>query len=253
MDRPREVPGAADRILATLESFGFEWDGPVMRQSARSDQYAAALQTLAGRGLVFHCACSRARLPDSAPYPGTCRDKQLPPGADTSIRVRVESGEIAVADRIQGEFRQDLAVMGGDFIVRRRDGPAAYQLAVVVDDAAQGVTEVVRGADLLASTPQQIHLQRALALPTPAYAHLPVLTERDGTKLAKSRRSLGLDGARAGAQLLRALALLGLDPPRGLAGATVDEIWPWALHQWSMQRVPRRLALALAADPATAP
>ena len=152
LDRPREVAGAAEEILATLEAFGFEWDGPVIRQSAGSDRYAAALQALTEQGLLFPCTCSRARLTDGAPYPGTCRGNALPPPAGAALRMRVHPGEIIVADRIQGEFRQDLAAAGGDFIVRRRDGLIAYALAVVVDDAEQGVTEVVRGADLLTST-----------------------------------------------------------------------------------------------------
>lgn len=251
LDRPREVPGAAGRILATLETFGFEWDGAVMRQSARSDQYAAALQSLTERDLLFACTCSRSQLPGSAPYPGTCRTLRLPSGPGAALRIRVEPDEIVFTDRVQGEFRQDLAATGGDFIVRRRDGPAAYALAVVVDDAAQGVSDVVRGADLLPSTPQQIHLQRALALPTPAYAHLPLLTEPDGAKLAKSRHSRRLDVADAGAQLLRVFAWLGLDPPRSLAGAPVAELWPWALDRWSLRRVPRCPSLALPPDPVT--
>ena len=249
LDPPREVTGAAQEILATLEAFGFEWDGPVVRQSARTDLYDAALKALTDQGLLFPCTCSRSQLTDTEPYPGTCRGKAPPPAASAALRVRVPAGEIVVADRIQGEFSQDLAATSGDFIVRRRDGLTAYVLAVVVDDALQGVTEVMRGSDLLASTPQQIHLQRALALPTPQYAHLPLLTEADGAKLSKSRRSLRVDSTQASVELRRVFSLLGLDPPQGLQSASVNEAWSWAMSRWSLERVPRQPYLALPPTP----
>src|SRR5579862_4254783 len=188
VDRPREVPGAAARILATLEAFGFEWDGEVVRQSERDCDYAAALEALAARGLTFACSCSRSMLADEERYPGHCRERLHAPGMATAIRLRVEPRVVEFTDRIQGTFRQDVAAAVGDAVLRRRDRLFSYLLAVVVDDAAQGVTHVVRGADLLDNTPRQIYLQGALGLPTPRYAHVPALVEADGSKLAKSAR-----------------------------------------------------------------
>lgn len=246
LDRPREMPGAAESILATLRAFGFEWDGPVLRQSEHADRYAAAIETLRAAGRLYACDCSRSRLPGSGPYPGTCRgriDPVMPPHA---LRVRVDPGAIGLEDRVQGIFCRDLAAVTGDFVVRRRDGIVAYVLGVVIDDAEQGVTDVVRGADLLDSTPQQIYLQSLLSLPTPRYAHLPVLTELDGGKLAKSRRSLRLDARAPVGELTRVLQLLGLAPPADLAEASIREVWDWAIARWRLSGVPRRATLALA-------
>src|SRR6202022_3170617 len=159
----------------------------------------------------------------------------------TATRLRVEPGSILFCDRIQGTYRQDVAGAVGDVILRRRDHIFAYLLAVVVDDAAQGVTHVVRGADLLDNTPRQIYLQRLLGLPLPAYAHVPVLTEPDDTKLAKSRRSVRLDGGGPLPQLLAAFSMLGLAPPNSLAAAGLAGAWTWARGQWDIKKVPKRL------------
>jgi glutamyl-Q tRNA(Asp) synthetase len=244
LDGPRVAPGAADSILNTLESFGFEWDGAILRQSERADHYTAALAQLRDRGLTFECACSRAQLAEEDRYPGHCRNgaRGAPP---TATRLRVEPQNLEFADRIQGRFRQDLSKAVGDFILRRRDGIFAYVLAVIVDDAAQGVTDVVRGADLLDSTPRQIHLQRLLALPTPRYAHLPVLLEPNGQKLAKSQRSIGLNTKAVVEQLLHTFRLLNLDPPVDLQAASADEAWRWAITEWRAENVPRRLSRPL--------
>src|SRR6202045_2807996 len=193
LDRPREVAGSADGILRTLQAFGFEWDGEVVRQRDRSELYVDALQTLQARNLTFQCSCSRLQLEDESRYPGTCRVRPTASGVPAATRLRIEPGTILFCDRIQGSYRQDVAGAVGDVILKRRDGIFAYLLAVVVDDAAQGVTHVVRGADLLDNTPRQIYLQRLLRLPLPTYAHVPVLTEPDDTKLAKSRRSVPMD------------------------------------------------------------
>ena len=246
LDRPREIAGSAARMLATLHAFGFEWDGPVVRQRERGERYAAALDALQARGHCFLCACSRPRRGEEARYPGTCRERGVPASTRPAVRVRVEPGEIAVFDRLQGIFRQDLAAAAGDFIVKRRDGIIAYVLAVVVDDAAQGVTDVVRGADLLESTPRQVYLQRLLGLPTPRYAHLPVLLEADGGKLAKSRRSVRLDADSAAPQLHRIFSLLGLRPPGELRRAPIATAWAWAAAHWDLQRVPARVSVPLA-------
>jgi glutamyl-Q tRNA(Asp) synthetase len=246
LDAPRVVPGSAARILETLRRFGFEWDEQVLCQSDRTDRYAAALATLHERGLTFECSCSRSQLADEERYPGHCRVKLSSPAAGaTATRVRVESGATWFDDRIQGRFRQDIAAAVGDFVIRRRDGFIAYVLAVVVDDAAQGVTHVVRGADLLDVTPRQIYLQRLLGLATPAYAHVPVLTESDGHKLAKSARSVALPEGVVVPSLLRIFELLDLSPPAELSGAPLAQVWRWGMRAWRVDQVPRRLALAL--------
>jgi glutamyl-Q tRNA(Asp) synthetase len=240
VDRSREVPGAAAGILRTLEQFGFEWDGEVLRQSDRSDHYAAAIERLRARGLTFECSCSRRDLAGQERYPGYCRGGPRYSSVPTATRLKIEPHSITFHDRIQGSFTQDVASVMGDAILRRRDGFFAYLLAVVVDDAAQGVTHVVRGADLLADTPRQIYLQRSLALPTPRYAHVPVLVEPEGGKLGKSTRSVPARGSEPQSQLLKVLQLLELEPPLTLQGAPMDEIWEWAHAHWASNRLRER-------------
>src|SRR5262245_26765024 len=246
LDPPREAKGAADAILATLEAYGFEWDGSVMRQSGRGAAYAAALVELERGGAVFPCACTRREVSDSAlegasepVYPGTCRNGLAPGRAARALRARVGEVAIAFEDRLQGRVDQNLATQVGDFVVRRADGLFAYQLAVVVDDFDQGVTDVVRGADLLASTPRQILLQQRLGYPTPRYAHLPVVVDGAGEKLSKQTRAAALSPADAPLQLWRALRFLGQDPPQGLKGDSTASLWSWALTHWRVEEVPQ--------------
>jgi glutamyl-Q tRNA(Asp) synthetase len=241
LDRPREVAGSADGILRTLQAYGFEWDGEIVRQRDRTQLYADALRALQARNLTFQCSCSRLQLEDESRYPGTCRVRPAAPTIPTATRLRVEQGSVLFCDRIQGRYRQDLAASVGDVILKRRDQIFAYLLAVVVDDAAQGVTHVVRGADLLDNTPRQIYLQRLLGLPLPAYAHVPVLTEPDDTKLAKSRRSVPMDADSALPRLLAVFSLLGLAPPDSLAAESLADAWAWAIGQWDIEKVPKRL------------
>jgi glutamyl-Q tRNA(Asp) synthetase len=241
LDRPREVAGSADGILRTLQAFGFEWDDEIVRQRDRDELYAGALRALQLRHLTFECSCSRLQLEDETRYPGTCRVRPSAAGVPTATRLRVDPGTILFSDRIQGRYRQEVSAAIGDIILRRRDQVFAYLLAVVVDDAAQGVTHVVRGADLLDSTPRQILVQQLLQLPTPLYAHVPVLTEADDTKLAKSRRSVRLSAGKALPQLLTVFSLLGMVPPKALARASIAEAWSWAIGQWQVNRVPKRL------------
>jgi glutamyl-Q tRNA(Asp) synthetase len=247
-DRPREVAGSADRILRTLRGFGMEWDGEAVRQSDRTDLYAAALRSLQARNLTFECSCSRLQLEDETRYPGTCRMHPAVSGPSTATRLRVEPASIYFSDRIQGVYRQDVAAAVGDIILNRRDQVTAYVLAVVVDDAAQGVTHVVRGADLLDNTPRQIYLQRELGLPLPVYAHVPVLTESDGSKLAKSRRSVHLARVGAQPQLLAVFSMLGLPALGPLARAPMAEIWDWAIAHWDIKNVPKRLAIRITGE-----
>ena len=250
LDPPREAPGAAEAILRTLEAYGFEWDGKVVFQSRRSAVYSAALARLEHEKAVFRCACTRREISDSALslagepiYPGTCRGG-LPPGrAARAVRVRVDRGVVAFEDALQGRIEQNLAREVGDFVVRRADGLFAYQLAVVVDDFEQGITDVVRGADLLASTPRQILLQRLLGYPRPRYMHLPVAVNRNGEKLSKQTLARPLAIEEAPAQLARALRFLGQEPPADLAAADVAEVWSWALSSWRSDAIPRQRSL----------
>ena len=229
--------------MSTLEAFGFQWDGELVRQRNRLQHYASALQTLEARAFTFECSCSRLQLEDETRYPGTCRVRPAASGIPTATRLRIEPGFIEFCDRIQGRYRQDVAVAFGDTILRRRDQVFAYLLAVVVDDAALGVTHVVRGADLLDNTPRQILLQRALGLPQPVYAHVPVLTEPDGSKLAKSRHSVRLAANSVLPQLLRVFSLLGLTTPPSLAGAGLTQAWEWAIEHWSVKNVTSQLTV----------
>lgn len=246
VDTPRTVPGAAEGILATLERFGFEWDGAVVRQSERGDAYAAALARLCTAGLAYPCACTRRELADqplardgSRRYPGTCRGG-LPPGrAGRAWRVRAE-GVVRFCDAVQSEQEIDLAADAGDYVVKRADGLFAYQLAVVVDDAEAGVTHVVRGADLLDSTARQIHLLGLLGQPVPAYAHLPLATNAAGEKLSKQTLARAIDAHPPQVALMAALRFLGHNPPDMLATAPLAETWAWARAHWSLAAVPRR-------------
>jgi glutamyl-Q tRNA(Asp) synthetase len=243
LDRPREVPGSAAGILSTLERFGFEWDGSIARQSERNERYESALRILQARNLTFACSCSRMQLEDELRYPGTCRGRALSSGAPSATRLRIEPGQVIFDDRIQGRYRQDVSAAVGDIILKRRDQIVAYVLGVVVDDAEQGITHIVRGADLLDNTPRQIALQRILGIAQPAYAHIPVLTEPDGGKLAKSQRSVQLRADSPLPQLVSVFSLLGLTPPKSLQSATVGQAWSWALPLWDINRVPKRLSL----------
>ncbi|MBV6423418.1 MAG: Glutamyl-Q tRNA(Asp) synthetase [Steroidobacteraceae bacterium] len=235
LDTTRIRRGAESSILATLEACGFEWDATPLRQSTRIDAYRVALAALDRAQRLFACSCSRKTLEDGAEgggaYPGICRNGPTRPGP-TATRFRVDEGDYAFDDRIQGHVHGHWR-RRGDVIVRRRDGLVAYQLAVVVDDAWQGVTDVVRGADLLDSTPWQRALGQALGYPALRYAHVPVLVEPDGRKLAKARRAIPVDRRCARAALAQALTLLGLAPPAELAGASPAELWAWAIPRWS--------------------
>jgi glutamyl-Q tRNA(Asp) synthetase len=244
LDKPREVAGATDGILKTLEDFGFEWDGEIVYQSRRVEAYRASLRELQSRGLTFACICTRQQLEDDQRYPGTCRAHASRDGMASATRLKVDGGSITFTDCVQGRFRQDVGAAVGDVILQRRDGIFAYLLAAVADDAAQGITHVVRGADLLDNTPRQIYLQRQLNLPQPIYAHVPVLMEDDGAKLSKSRRSLRLERNSPLEQLVSVFSLLGLNVPPGEFRATRDA-WAWATAQWSVDRVPKRLKLTL--------
>lgn len=255
LDTPRVVPGAADEILRTLERLGLTWDGEVVAQSERLSLYEAALEDLLRKEMVYGCACSRADLlrAASAPargddadassgggaiYPGTCR-AGLPPGKPArAFRLRTAGCLIPFKELLLGPLSENVETTVGDFVVKRADGPFAYQLAVVVDDAAQAITEVVRGADLLDSTARQIALQQALDLPTPAYAHLPLVLGADGRKLGKRDGALPLetlDETRVRSSIAFALSALGQDPAEGSPGEMLET----ARRRFDPSRIPR--------------
>jgi len=226
LDPPRAVPGAADEILRTLDRLGLGWDGPVLYQSRRSASYEAALESLD----TYWCGCTRREIADSSIgratdgaqiYPGTCRTGLAPGKTPRALRLRTGGEEIAFTDRVQGPQRQILEREIGDFVLLRADGQFAYQLAVVVDDAEQGVTDVVRGADLLDSTPRQIFLQRLLGYPMPRYLHVPAAVNEAGEKLSKQTGALPVDIERKAEELARALTFLGQpetdDPAQAVA------------------------------------
>jgi glutamyl-Q tRNA(Asp) synthetase len=247
IDPPREVPGAADDILRTLEAFELQWDRPVLFQSHRLATYEAAADRLLASGLAFRCRCSRSEIRaanegDSARYPGTCRDLQIPPG-DAAVRVRVDADRVIFDDGVQGTIETDLLASLGDYVIVRRDGLPAYHLAVVLDDAEQGVTTIVRGVDLLDSTAAHIHLQGLLGLPTPRYYHLPVVVNERGQKLSKQTGAMAVD-ARDRGTTARVLALLGLAVPAGLEGERPGVLWQWAAERWSIDSLHGQRELA---------
>ncbi|WP_442900314.1 tRNA glutamyl-Q(34) synthetase GluQRS [Geoalkalibacter sp.] len=252
LDAPRVVPGAADDILRTLEAFGLQWDGEILWQSRRAAHYEAALERLRAKGLVFDCACSRREILASAPhageegavYPGTCR-AGLPPGRrPRALRLRVPRRTLCVADGLMGLQEQHLADAVGDFVLRRADGLFAYQLAVVVDDAASGVNQVVRGADLLGSTPRQFYLCECLDVAPPRYFHLPLALGPDGEKLSKRQGAVSVaQGAAPSVLLRRVLAFLGQPVPPEAAGEKPADLLAWAAAHFDETRIPRRSAV----------
>lgn len=245
LDAPREVAGATDNILRTLELLRLTWDGPIVYQSRRSHLYEEALDQLQSQGYLYHCGCTRKEVADSAIltqagaiYPGTCRNG-LPAGrSPRSVRVRVNNTDISVQDRLQAGLRQQLQTDSGDFIVRRADQLIAYQLAVIVDDAEQGINHVVRGADLLESTPRQIYLQQLLGLPTPSYLHLPIATGAGNAKLSKQSFAAPITADNAHRAVRDALRFLQQTLPDSPQDASREELWQWAADHWDPGTIP---------------
>jgi glutamyl-Q tRNA(Asp) synthetase len=248
LDHSRARAENSEAILRLLERLGFWWDGPVVYQSQRQEQYQQALDRLSAQGLVYACSCTRAdrgATSDTGGYPGTCRAGVRRPGP-VATRFRADLSPVGpLHDRLRGPTKSDAAALG-DPIVRRRAGCFAYQLAVVVDDAAQGVTDVVRGDDLLPSTYWQRSLLRALGQPEPRYAHLPLVCEPDGAKLSKSKRAVSVDPRSPSEQLWRILSLLRQSPPRELAHEPLATIWSWAIGHWRLDAL--RGVATLSAD-----
>ncbi|MDY7563372.1 tRNA glutamyl-Q(34) synthetase GluQRS [Pseudomonas sp. 10B1] len=239
LDPPREVAGAQTAILRTLESYGFEWDGELISQSQRHEDYEQVIRRWLSHGLAYACTCSRKQLEGSnGVYPGRCRNLGHTT-ENAAIRIRVPELDYRFEDRVQGLFAQHLGRDVGDFVIRRRDGLYAYQLAVIIDDAWQGITDIVRGADLLDSTPRQLYLQELLGLPQPRYLHVPLITQPDGNKLGKSYRSAPLQNDQATLLLLRALRALGQPTDDGLNYASPREVLKWGIEQWDATLIPR--------------
>lgn len=240
LDPAREPPGVAGQILDQLTDFGLAPDQAVLYQSARTQSYRLALQKLEAMALCYACDCSRQLVREAGPvYPGTCRARTAPPSGDHAIRIMVDPALVEFEDLVQGTVRHELATATGDFILRRRDGLYAYQLAVVVDDAFQGVSHVIRGYDLIDSTPRQLFLQRCLGLPSPRYGHVPVIINQTGQKLSKQHFAQPLDGRQRKSQLFQVLGLLGMGPPASLAGLEVVRQLEWAVAHWDIQTVPK--------------
>ncbi|MDE3010108.1 MAG: tRNA glutamyl-Q(34) synthetase GluQRS [Pseudomonadota bacterium] len=242
LDSPRNAPGAERRIVACLQAHGLEWDQAPVRQRDRLPLYERALESLRARTLCYPCACTRREVDEAGGlYPGTCRNG-LPPGrAARAWRLRCPPGEFGFVDRLRGTLREDVAGVAGDFVLRRADGIHAYQLAVVVDDAEQGISDVVRGVDLLTSTGRQRVLQQLLGLPELRYLHLPLAVLPDGRKLSKQNHAPPLDERAAGANLIDALQLLGqpLPVPPGAGHAPpVRELLDWAIAHWCVATLP---------------
>ncbi len=248
LDPPRELPGSADSILFTLEKYGLQWDGAVLYQSQREEYYQEALNSLLKNQQVYPCTCSRKMIQQIAQqgregliYPGTCRHAAIEPDKQQhAIRTRCHNQAITFNDALQGKISQCLETDAGDYVIRRADGYWAYQLAVTVDDAAQKISEVVRGSDLLYSTHRQIHLQQQLGYQTPQYIHLPIAVNDQGQKLSKQSRAPALPIDNPRPLLIKTLQFLNQMPPEALQEATLDEFWQWAIQHWQLDKIPKQ-------------
>ncbi len=239
IDTARNQDGADTSILKSLELLGLHWDGEVLFQYHRRQAYLEALDILTEKGLIYQCTCTRKQLQGKI-YPGTCRHQAHGTDQRHALRIISNRSAIGLNDKIQGYFQQVLETEIGDFIVHRADGLAAYHIATVVDDAWQGITEIVRGADLLDSTPRQIYLQQTLDYPTPSYAHLPVAVDRHGVKLSKQQHADPINDTQPLLTLFLALEFLGQAPDKITLEGSVEEIIEWGIKHWSMKKIPRQ-------------
>ena len=235
LDPPREISGSTNSIISSLECLGLNADGHVLYQSQRHAAYREACDYLMTRNLAYWCGCSRSELPASGIYPGTCRNGIAPGKTTRALRLKTGSESVCFDDGVQGTIKTNLESQSGDFVIRRADGYYAYQLAVVVDDAFQGINRVIRGADLLDSTARQIYLQQCLQLPTPQYAHIAVATDDKGQKLSKRFKSDPLGAANPLQSLRKALVFLGHPAPE----LELPDTLAWAISQWELGKVPK--------------
>ncbi len=237
IDPPREQPGAADLILKTLEVYGLQWDGSVLFQSDRSKAYDEVLNKLLLEEKLYPCTCTRKRLAGlNGVYPGYCRKNRIIPKQSHGLRLLCNDQIIQFRDRIQGEQSFDLSTLG-DFILKRKDGLYAYQLAVCTDDHFQGITHIVRGIDLLDSTPRQIYLQSQLNFPHPVYAHVPVITQGNGNKLSKQNHAPAIPLKNPRPTMIKALIALGLQPEPDLLMSSIENILSWGVQNWSIRDI----------------
>lgn len=243
LDTPRNVAGATDSILSCLLRFGLHWDGEVYFQSQHLPQYQQQLLRLKQQNRVYACRCSRKKLAHAVIYPGDCRDCNFPDNDSTALRVRTQNLAIQFQDALQGCISQNLALEQGDFIIRRRDQIIAYQFAVVIDDADQGINHVVRGVDLLESTPKQLYLQQLLGLPMPRYLHLPLIVDEQGQKLSKQTLARPVDDSRPAHTLFFLLQLLQQHPPLKLKQAGIQDQLNWAIAHWQPQTLKKIRAI----------
>ena len=250
LDTAREIPGVSEEILNTLHLLGMEWDGPVVYQEQRQEVYHAALSTLEKQELIYRCSCSRKEIADSSVlgiegpvYPGTCRDRKHEAEFSGAWRLYTNNDLIEFEDEVQGIRQQRIQRDIGDFVICRADGVFAYQLAVVVDDAEQGITHVVRGGDLLNSTPRQIHLQKLLGYTIPSYMHLPVVVNARGEKLSKQTQAAPVDISYPVLQLVKALRFLGQTPPPEVSESSLRSFWIWAIENWNRETIPKNMSL----------
>jgi glutamyl-Q tRNA(Asp) synthetase len=243
LDTPRNVKGADSAILRCLDRFGLHWDGEVYYQSRHLEEYQTILTQLLDRKQLYACRCSRKALQETSVYPGYCRDANGPVGTDSALRLKTDSRTIIFDDALQGHFSENLAELHGDFIVLRKDQIIAYQFAVVVDDHAQQIDHVVRGADLLDSTPKQLYLQQLLNYPSPAYLHLPIIVDEHAHKLSKQTMAAPVDEKNPSATLFVLLQLLKQNPPLSLEHASVEQQLEWAIANWQLQPLKKTRAI----------
>lgn len=248
IDPPREQAGATDHILKTLESFGFEWDGDVVYQSKNLQRYQAAVNDLINEKFAYPCSCSRSsiikrtgHIKGHIIYPGYCRNGVLDPSSEYNIRLRCNNEQVSFDDAIQGKQEINLENKNGDFILQRRDQYFSYHLASGIDDAEQGITEVVRGADLLFCTPCHIHVQHSLNLTSPKYCHLPIAVNKAGQKLSKQSYAEAIKAEESVALLYKTLKFLGQMPSLELREGSQKDIWSWAKTHWRLDLVPKKL------------
>ncbi len=230
------VKGASDAILRCLEGFELDWDGEIYYQSQHIDDYLAAIEQLQQQQSLYHCHCSRKQLADNPViYPGFCRQQPPVSSLDYALRIKTFDQHLVFHDYLQGQISENMAKQHGDFIIQRKDGIIAYQLAVVIDDHQQGVNHVVRGYDLLDSTPKQAYLHQLLDYQLPSYMHVPVLVDQQGQKLSKQTFAQAVDDSNRSQTLWRLLVLLKQNPPQNLATATIKDILEWAIDHWQSQ------------------
>ena len=247
IDPPREVAGATASIISMLETFGFEWDGDISYQSQRQHYYEDALQSLKHKQHIYACTCSRKFLLKTAKhggygviYPGTCRSNATESDKQHSLRLKTASEKTCFTDLLQGNYCQNIETDIGDFIVKRSDGLVSYQLAIVVDDMQQGITEIVRGADLLDSTPRQIFLQQQLGYTSPSYMHLPTACNSQGQKLSKQHHAKPITNSHPVADLCKAMAFLGFTVTKEINDSSLSDFWKWAMDTWDASLLPKK-------------